>query len=138
MVKRLPNKLSITGHTDARPYATVRNYGNWELSADRANASRRELLIDGLPPERIEKVVGMAEHDPLVPEDPLSARNRRISIVLSARRGNRRRAPARGLTDRACRALARGRRRCSTGGGARCMTCSPEPWSSAGFLGQPC
>ena len=76
-----------TGHTDARPYATVRNYGNWELSADRANASRRELLIDGLPPERIEKVVGMAEHDPLVPEDRLSARNRRISIVLMREAG---------------------------------------------------
>lgn len=87
VVKRLPNKLSITGHTDARPYATVRNYGNWELSADRANASRRELLIDGLPPERIEKVVGMAEPDPLVPEDRLSARNRRISIVLMREAG---------------------------------------------------
>jgi chemotaxis protein MotB len=82
VVRKLPNKVSITGHTDATPYAFGRNYGNWELSADRANASRRELLNDGVPVDRIDKVVGMAERDLLDPTDPRSPRNRRISIVL--------------------------------------------------------
>jgi chemotaxis protein MotB len=82
VVERLPNKITIAGHTDARPYAAAGNYGNWELSADRANASRRQLTMDGLPPERIKKVEGLAEQDPMVPDDPLSPRNRRISIVL--------------------------------------------------------
>ena len=82
VVQKLPNKVSITGHTDAAPYAFGRYYTNWELSADRANASRRELVSDGVPADRIEKVVGLADRDPLVPEDPRAATNRRISIVL--------------------------------------------------------
>ncbi|HUN44882.1 MAG TPA: flagellar motor protein MotB [Stellaceae bacterium] len=82
VVQKLPNKVSITGHTDGTPYAFGRNYGNWELSADRANASRRELLNDGVPLDRIDKVVGMADRDLLDPNDPRSPRNRRISIVL--------------------------------------------------------
>ncbi|HUK07713.1 MAG TPA: flagellar motor protein MotB [Stellaceae bacterium] len=82
VVQKLPNKVSITGHTDATPYSWGRSYSNWELSADRANASRRALLNDGVPAERIDKVVGLADHDPLVKDDPRSPRNRRISIVL--------------------------------------------------------
>jgi chemotaxis protein MotB len=82
VVRKLPNKVSITGHTDAAPYAFGRYYTNWELSADRANASRRELVTDGVPAERIEKVVGLADRDPLLPDDPRAASNRRISIVL--------------------------------------------------------
>jgi chemotaxis protein MotB len=82
VVQKLPNKVSITGHTDAAPYAFGRNYTNWELSADRANASRRELVSDGVSADRIEKVVGLADRDPLVPDDPRAPRNRRISIVL--------------------------------------------------------
>lgn len=82
VVQRLPNKLSISGHTDATPYPGGRKYTNWELSADRANASRREFIADGLGPARIERVVGLAEHDPLVADDPLSPRNRRISVIL--------------------------------------------------------
>jgi len=82
VVQKLPNKVSITGHTDAAPYAFGRNYTNWELSADRANASRRELVSDGVSADRIEKVVGLADREPLVPEDPRAPRNRRISIVL--------------------------------------------------------
>ncbi len=82
VVQKLPNKVSITGHTDAAPYAFGRYYTNWELSADRANASRRELVNDGVPADRIEKVVGLADRDPLVPDDPRAASNRRISIVL--------------------------------------------------------
>jgi chemotaxis protein MotB len=82
VVQRLPNRLSITGHTDATPYPGGRKYTNWELSADRANASRREFIADGLPAERVARVIGMAEQDPLVADDPTSPRNRRISVVL--------------------------------------------------------
>jgi chemotaxis protein MotB len=82
VVQRLPNKISVSGHTDAQPYARAGNYGNWELSTDRANASRRELLAQGLAADRIAKVVGMADRDPLFAAEPLSPKNRRISIVL--------------------------------------------------------
>jgi chemotaxis protein MotB len=82
IVAKLPNKISVTGHTDSTAYSGNRGYGNWELSVDRANASRRELLNAGLHEMRIAKVVGMADKDPLVPADPASAQNRRISIVL--------------------------------------------------------
>jgi len=83
VVSKLPNKISVTGHTDATPFANKSGtYGNWELSSDRANASRRALIAAGLSPERIAKVVGEADRDPLVAGDPTSPRNRRISIVL--------------------------------------------------------
>ncbi|MFZ5790655.1 MAG: flagellar motor protein MotB [Pseudomonadota bacterium] len=82
VVARMPNKISISGHTDATPYQSDNGYSNWELSADRANASRRELIAAGLSPDRIATVVGKADTDPLLPDDPTSPRNRRISIVL--------------------------------------------------------
>jgi chemotaxis protein MotB len=81
-VRDLPHRLSIRGHTDARPYAPGADYDNWRLSADRANASRRALVQAGVPAERIAEVIGKADTEPLVPEDPMDARNRRISIVL--------------------------------------------------------
>jgi chemotaxis protein MotB len=77
-----PNEISIRGHTDSVPYGSDASYTNWELSADRANASRRVLLDGKMPPERINNVVGKADTEHLVPEDPKSARNRRISIIL--------------------------------------------------------
>jgi chemotaxis protein MotB len=82
VVHRLPNKISISGHTDSTTYPMGGKYSNWELSSDRANASRREFLADGVAAERIARVVGLADRDPLVPENPASPRNRRISIVL--------------------------------------------------------
>jgi chemotaxis protein MotB len=81
VVQRLPNQITITGHTDAIPYPGGRKYTNWELSADRANASR-EFLTDGLPEDRIGRVTGVADRDPLVADQPTSPRNRRISVVL--------------------------------------------------------
>ena len=81
-VARLPNRISVSGHTDARPYRTDDGYSNWELSADRANAARRLLTDSGLSGQRIALVQGRADTEPLIPDDPLSARNRRISIVL--------------------------------------------------------
>ena len=82
VVQRLPNKIRIAGHTDATPYHHDAGYGNWELSADRANASRRALLLAGLSPDRIDQVTGKAAQDPLLPDDPTAPSNRRISIIL--------------------------------------------------------
>jgi len=82
VIKDLPNKISIRGHTDSRPYGRGSNYTNWELSADRANASRRVMLENALDKERINNVQGKADTEHLVEGEPESARNRRISIIL--------------------------------------------------------
>ena len=83
VVQKLPNRIAVTGHTDALQFqGNNRNYGNWELSTDRANSSRRALLEAGLPRERINRVVGKADQDPLFTDNPADPRNRRISIVL--------------------------------------------------------
>jgi chemotaxis protein MotB len=82
-VQRLPNKIAVTGHTDATPYAQGgRPYDNWELSTDRANSSRRGLLDAGVSSRRITRVVGRADQEPLFADNPTDPRNRRISIVL--------------------------------------------------------
>ncbi|SDD74981.1 flagellar motor protein MotB [Rhodospira trueperi] len=81
-IGEMPNKLRITGHTDNAPFIDPTGYSNWELSADRALASRRVLLASGIDPERIDGVVGKASADPLIPETPDDPRNRRIDIVL--------------------------------------------------------
>jgi len=81
------NKLSLAGHTDAKPYAGgERGYSNWELSADRANASRRELVAAGIDEGKIVRVVGLASSINFVKEDPFDAANRRISIVVLNRK----------------------------------------------------
>lgn len=80
-VARLPNKLSISGHTDASPL-NRQNYSNWELSSDRANASRRALATAGLETDRFARVTGKADIEPLDVDDPFKAENRRISIIL--------------------------------------------------------
>ncbi len=82
IIRDLPNRLSIRGHTDSTPYGKDATYTNWELSADRANASRRIMLASQLDPFRIENVQGKADRDPLIVTEPASARNRRISIVV--------------------------------------------------------
>lgn len=80
-IEKLPNSLSISGHTDSSSF-NGGDYTNWELSSDRANASRRALLQAGLEPERIAKVAGRADTDPLIMDDPSNPGNRRISIIL--------------------------------------------------------
>jgi chemotaxis protein MotB len=80
-LRTLSNPVVIEGHTDAARYGTV-GYSNWELSAERANAARRVLEIAGLPAERVVEVRGLADRQPRVPNDPLAAANRRISILL--------------------------------------------------------
>jgi len=82
IIQRLPNEIAISGHTDASNMETKGGYSNWELSADRANSSRRYLVDAGIPHERIARVVGMADQDPLNDADPFSAENRRISLIL--------------------------------------------------------
>ena len=77
------NKLSLDGHTDQTPYGNAaRGYSNWELSADRANATRRELAAAGMPEGKLVRVVGMASSLLLLPEEPLNPANRRISILV--------------------------------------------------------
>lgn len=82
VIQKLPNELSVRGHTDSVPYGPGAKYTNWELSADRANASRRELRKAGMPASRLNNVVGKADTDHLFPEDSRDGRNRRISIIL--------------------------------------------------------
>jgi chemotaxis protein MotB len=78
----LPNKVSIRGHTDSLAYAPGKTYDNWNLSSERALASRHGMLDAGLAESRIEGVVGRADRDPLFPDQPDDPRNRRISIIL--------------------------------------------------------
>jgi chemotaxis protein MotB len=86
MLKEVQNKVSLSGHTDATPYASgERSYSNWELSADRANASRRALIAGGLDEKQIVRVVGMASVVPLDRNDPTNAMNRRISLIVMNR-----------------------------------------------------
>jgi chemotaxis protein MotB len=82
VVGEMPNDVSVRGHTDAAPYGAGSAYTNWELSADRANATRAALLEAGLEAGRLNNVMGKADREHLVPENPLDARNRRISIIL--------------------------------------------------------
>lgn len=82
-VTKLPNQLSISGHTDSTPYVNpTGTYSNWELSSDRANAARRVLLGDLIPEDRIRTVVGRADREPYIKEDTKDPRNRRLSIIL--------------------------------------------------------
>ncbi|MBD3893122.1 flagellar motor protein MotB [Hydrogenophaga sp.] len=77
------NRIALAGHTDATPFVGgYRGYSNWELSADRANASRRELVAGGLPDDRLLRVEGLAASQLLVPERPTDPINRRISLVI--------------------------------------------------------
>ena len=82
----VPNRLTLEGHTDAAPFGGGdRGYSNWELSADRANASRRELMAGGMPEDRPLRVQGLAASSLFDPRDPLAPGNRRISIIVMNR-----------------------------------------------------
>jgi chemotaxis protein MotB len=82
IVDRLPNRISISGHTEAAPFAGPNGETNWELSASRANAGRALLAVGGLSADRIYEVAGKAGSEPLLPEDPNASANRRLSITL--------------------------------------------------------
>jgi len=84
-------RVTLAGHTDAAPFSSgARGYSNWELSADRANASRRELIAGGMEERKILRVVGLASVVPKVADNPLAPTNRRISIVVMNRLAERR------------------------------------------------
>jgi len=83
----VPNKISLSGHTDAKPYASgERKYSNWELSADRANASRRALVAGGMDETKILRVVGLSSAVLFDRADPYNPVNRRISIIVMNKR----------------------------------------------------
>jgi chemotaxis protein MotB len=87
MLNDVPNRISLSGHTDATPYANGgRGYSNWELSADRANASRRELIAGGMDEAKMLRVVGLASSVPFGHAEPHDPVNRRISIIVMNKR----------------------------------------------------
>ena len=81
VLAKLPQAISVAGHTDAAPFPGP-GRTNWELSVERANATRRLLVDGGLPDARFRSVTGNADKDPLLPADPLAAANRRIAILV--------------------------------------------------------
>ncbi len=91
VLAEVPNRLTLEGHTDSMPFgSTERGYSNWELSADRANASRRELVAGGLPEDQVLRVQGLASSNPYDRRDPAAPANRRISIVVMTREAEER------------------------------------------------
>ncbi len=91
MFNRLPNRITLAGHTDSIQYATgEREYSNWELSADRANAARKVLVAGGLDEDKVKQVLGLSSTVNLVKDDPTAAVNRRISIVVLSQQAERR------------------------------------------------
>jgi chemotaxis protein MotB len=85
------NRISLAGHTDSAVYGKGdRGYSNWELSADRANASRRELVAAGMPDSKLSRVVGLAASDLLEPDNPRAPANRRITITILTREAEER------------------------------------------------
>ena len=86
VLAEVPNRLTLEGHTDAQPFSGgERGYSNWELSSDRANASRRELVSGGLPDRRVLRVQGLASSQLYERDDSKSPTNRRISIIVMNR-----------------------------------------------------
>jgi chemotaxis protein MotB len=79
---KLPNKVSIEGHTDAKPFAKVGNYGNWELSADRANAARRLMQDNGMAPGQVVQIRGYADQQLRKKDSPEDPSNRRITVIV--------------------------------------------------------
>lgn len=88
---KLPNNITISGHTDAVQYASgEREYSNWELSADRANAARKELIAGGMIETKVKRVLGLSSSVSLVKDNPNAAVNRRISLLVLNREAERR------------------------------------------------
>lgn len=81
IINQVPNRISLTGHTDARPLQGF-NYSNWELSTERANAARRALIAGGMDPDKIGRIVGLSSTVPFDKSDPNNPVNRRISLIV--------------------------------------------------------
>ena len=87
VIATFPNKLKIAGHTDSVPYAEGAGHDNWELSSERANATRRVLVSNGVASDQITSISGLADTDPLKPADPSDPSNRRITVLLTYQKG---------------------------------------------------
>ena len=88
-IKAVPNKISVSGHTDAKPFAGSGGFGNWELSASRANAARRALVAGGYPDEQVARVVGYASSSLFDRKNPFNPVNRRIDIIVLTKKAQR-------------------------------------------------
>jgi chemotaxis protein MotB len=100
MLNEMDARITLSGHTDAKPFsAGSRGYSNWELSADRANASRRELVTGGMDEAKIFRVMGLAASVPLDPADTMAPTNRRISIIVMNKRAETRLLKGGGTVD---------------------------------------
>lgn len=88
-IKDVPNKISVSGHTDAKPFAGSGEFGNWELSASRANAARRALVAGSYPESQVARVVGYASSALYDRDKPLNPINRRIDIVVLTKKAQR-------------------------------------------------
>jgi chemotaxis protein MotB len=86
ILNTVPNKVGLSGHTDSTPYFSDAGYSNWELSADRANASRREMVVGGMDETKVLRVVGLASAAHMDKSDPFNPINRRISIIVMNKR----------------------------------------------------
>jgi chemotaxis protein MotB len=81
-VGKLPNTVSIEGHTDSKPFSDSQTYGNWELSTDRGNAARRLMESSGLRPRQVVQVRGYADQNLRKPLQPQDASNRRVTLII--------------------------------------------------------
>jgi chemotaxis protein MotB len=79
---KIPNKISIEGHTDSKPYSQINAYDNWDLSCDRANAARRLMQEHGIRADQISQVRGFADQRLHLPQQPLDPSNRRVSLIV--------------------------------------------------------
>jgi chemotaxis protein MotB len=84
---KLPNRIAIEGHTDAKPYRGNNGYDNWDLSSERANSARRVMLARGLRGEQVTQVRGYADRILLTPSDPMNPANRRVSVIVQFEAG---------------------------------------------------
>jgi len=98
-IKAVPNKISISGHTDAKPFVGNGDYGNWELSANRANAARRALIAGTYPENQVARVVGYASSALYDRTQPFNPVNRRIDIVVMTRKAQQRIEGTHGVGD---------------------------------------
>jgi chemotaxis protein MotB len=136
VLNEIPNKISISGHTDATQYGRgERAYSNWELSADRANASRQELVAGGMTETKVARVVGLSSSVSLVKDDPYAAVNRRISLVVLNRatqeRLDRENQSAADITGRDVRQIATTLEHTITAGQAPAAAAAPAPAATA-------
>lgn len=134
VLNEVPNKIGLSGHTDSTPYSNDAGYSNWELSSDRANASRREMIAGGMKDDKVLRVVGLGSAANLDRADPFNPINRRISIVVMNKRtedavirdGSSIDVSTEGASDVAADEAAAGAKDAAGGAGARPAAVAPD------------